>query len=340
VPASAGCRTTKGEGWTERAEPLDAASPDRAGTVIDFDYDDVDAALADSVRGLCAARLARPPEGAAHGYSPEWWREVAELGVLGLATEVGGGSVTTVSATMEQLGRADAPGPFVETFVAMQLLGAGVGDDVAAGSRMATVATTQPVPWLPIADVVVEIDGGRGHLATVEGDVEALGSLAREPWGRAELRRVADLGDASRSVAVGDVAAGAYLVGEADHVLTEAAQYAADRVQFKVPIATFQAVSHPLADCFLELSAARALVRRAAYALDTGAPNALAAAATARRSATRAALDTVFRAHQTYGAIGFTVEGPIGNRSAKIRQVSLAVSAPGSTDRILSAWGC
>ncbi|MGD9999957.1 MAG: acyl-CoA dehydrogenase family protein [Ilumatobacteraceae bacterium] len=307
--------------------------------MIDFDYDDVDAALADSVRGLCAARLQQPAEGTQPAFTRAWWAELAGLGVLGLATETGGGSITTITAAMEQLGRADAPGPLVETFVAMQLLPPDTGEQVAAGEQIATVATNRPVAWLPVADVVVEIEAGTAHLAAVSGEIDEVGSLAREPWGHAQLERVAELGDARRALAIGDLAVGAYVVGEADHVLHAAAEYASDRVQFKVPIASFQGVSHPLADSFLHVSAARALVRRAAFALDEDARGALAQAATARRSATRAALDTVLRAHQTYGAMGFTVEGPIGNRSAKIRQVSLAASAPGAADRILAAWG-
>jgi alkylation response protein AidB-like acyl-CoA dehydrogenase len=160
--------------------------------------------------------------------------------------------------------------------------------------------------------------------------VTSFGSLAGEPWGRAELERLDDLGDAGRALAVGDVAAAAYLVGEAAQLLTGAARYAADRIQFKNAIGNFQAVAHPLADCHLRLVAARTVTRVAAHAVDMGDQHAYASAATARRSATKAALETAFHVHQTYGAMGFTVEGPIGNRSAKIRQTSLAGYRPGA----------
>ena len=308
--------------------------------MIDFDYDDVDAALADSVLGLGVDRVPKLFADGVVAHDADWWREVAALGVLGLATDPGGGAVTTIAAAMEALGRCDAPGPFVETFVAMQLLpDDDVADGVATGELLVTIATSQPVPWLPIADVVVAITDGRATRATVSGVVETLDSLAGEPWGRATLAPGADLGDAHRALAIGDVAASAYLVGEAEHLLSEAAQYASDRIQFGVPIASFQSVSHPLADCHLRLSAARALTRRAAHAIDHDTPDASTAAATARRSATRAALDSAFRAHQTHGAMGFTVEGPIGNRSAKIRQVSLAASTGDTSDRVLAGWG-
>jgi alkylation response protein AidB-like acyl-CoA dehydrogenase len=213
-------------------------------------------------------------------------------------------------------------------------------DAIVSGARVATVTTSDLVPWLPIADTVIEIDGSRAHRARPAGDVIAVESLAGDPWGRAAIERVEDLGDATAALAIGDVAAAAYMVGEADHLLRGAASYVADRVQFRTPIGNFQAVAHPLADCFLRVTAARTLVRIAAYTIDTGGRSPLAAAATARRSATRAALDAAFQVHQAYGAMGFTVEGPIGNRSAKIRQTSLAGRGLGDgTDHILLGRG-
>jgi alkylation response protein AidB-like acyl-CoA dehydrogenase len=313
--------------------------------VIDLEYDDVDAAFAQSVGRLCTARLDQTA-GVVPGWSEAWWREVAELGVLALGTP-GGGTVTTIAATMEQLGQANAPGPFVETFVAVQLLDAERVDAIVAGAHVATVTTVNSqdtfgnlVPWLPIAETVIEIDGSRAYLARVAGEVVTVDSLAGEPWGRAAIERVDDLGDASAALAIGDVAAAAYMVGEAEHLVRGAAAYAADRIQFRTPIGNFQAVAHPLAECFLRVTAARTLARIAAYTIDTGASSPLGAAATARRSATRAALDAAFQVHQAYGAMGFTVEGPVGNRSAKIRQTSLAGRGLGEgTDHILQGRG-
>jgi hypothetical protein len=312
--------------------------------VIDLEYDDVDTAFAESVGRLCTARLDRAT-GAVPSWSETWWREVAELGVLALATPGGGGTVTTIAAVMEQLGKANAPGPFVETFIAVQLLDAERAEPIVTGEQVVTVTTSDLVPWLPIARSVIEIDGSRAHLGRVAGEPVPVDSLAGEPWGRANIERGDDLGDASQALAVGDVAAAAYMVGEADHLLRGAAAYAADRVQFKSPIGNFQGVAHPLADCYRGIAAARTLTRIAAYTIDTytidaGGPSAFAAAITARRSATKAALDAAFRGHQAYGAMGFTVEGPVGNRSAMIRQTSLAGRRlDDGTDHILQARG-
>ncbi|HZB41742.1 MAG TPA: acyl-CoA dehydrogenase [Ilumatobacter sp.] len=306
--------------------------------MIDLEYDDVDAALAESVARLSETRLARAA-GVTHEWTHEWWRDVAQLGILALNTPEGGGTVTTVAAAMESLGKADAPGPFVETFIAVQVLGEAAAA-VVTGDEVATVATSGTVAWLPIASKVIALDDGHAYLARVAEPVTPVDSLAGEPWGRATLERLDDLGDAAHAIALGDVAAAAYLVGEADHLLTTAASYAADRVQFKNPIGNFQAVAHPLADCHLRLAAARTVTRTAAHAIDSGDQHAAAAAAIARRSATKAALETAYRSHQTYGAMGFTVEGPIGNRSAKIRQTSLAGHSAGAgTEHILRLRG-
>jgi alkylation response protein AidB-like acyl-CoA dehydrogenase len=291
--------------------------------VIDLEYDDVDAAFAESVARLCEARLARAA-GVTPAWSHEWWRAAGELGILALTTPDGGGTVTTVAAAMESLGNADAPGPFVETFIAVQSLAEADAAALVTGDEVVAVKTGETIAWLPIASSVIELDAGHAYRARVTEPIVAVDSLAGEPWGRAKLERLDDLGDATRAIAVGDVAAAAYLVGEADHLLTAAARYAADRVQFKNPIGNFQAVAHPLADCYMRLAAARTVTRIAAHAIDSGDQHAAAASATARCSATKAALETAYRTHQTYGAIGFTIEGPIGNRSAKIRQMSLA----------------
>ena len=81
-------------------------------------YDDVDAELAASIRRYCADHLAPDAD---QPMPTGWWAGLAELGVLGLATPEGGGSVTSVAAAMEELGRANAPGPLVGTFLATQL---------------------------------------------------------------------------------------------------------------------------------------------------------------------------------------------------------------------------
>ncbi len=287
-------------------------------------YDDVDGELATSIRRYCADHLAPVAD---EPMPTGWWAGLAELGVLGLATPEGGGTVTSVAAAMEELGRANAPGPLVGTFLATQLVDRATREQIASGAVIAAAGSPPLVAWLPVAGVIVLVDGATAYRASVIGDVETVPTLAGEPWGRATFERMAELGPAAPSVAVSDVAVGAYVAANGARLVEEAAAYAADRVQFRQPIGAFQAVAHPLADVSVRLAAARTLVRMAAHAVDTASPEAIALAAAARLSASGAAMTAAFRVHQTYGAVGFTVEGPIGTRSARIRQVSLA--APG-----------
>ena len=118
--------------------------------MIDLEYDDVDEAFAESVARLCDARLAHAA-GVTPAWSHEWWHAVAELGILALTTPDGGGTVTTIAAAMESLGKADAPGPFVETVLAVQLLGDADAAAVVSGEQVVTIKTGDAVAWLPIA---------------------------------------------------------------------------------------------------------------------------------------------------------------------------------------------
>jgi butyryl-CoA dehydrogenase len=70
----------------------------------------------------------------------------------------------------------------------------------------------------------------------------------------------------------GRISIGAMGLGLGQGALDCALQYAADRVQFGVPIANNQAIQHKLADMATELEAARLLVYEAAMLKDAGQP--------------------------------------------------------------------
>ena len=73
----------------------------------------------------------------------------------------------------------------------------------------------------------------------------------------------------------------------------------------------------------MRLNASRILTRGAAQRLDTGDAGAEVAAATARLSAIGSAMAAGYQAHQLFGAMGFTIEGPVGHLSHRIRQVAM-----------------
>ena len=66
-------------------------------------------------------------------------------------------------------------------------------------------------------------------------------------------------------------------------------------------------------------------MRSAAQHLNRGADDALFSAVIAKLSAIASGTEAAYRAHQTFGAMGFTLEGPVAFRSHRIRQVGLLV---------------
>jgi hypothetical protein len=98
------------------------------------------------------------------------------------------------------------------------------------------------------------------------------------------------------------VAASAQLVGLGQRMLDMTVDYVKERRQFGVPIGSFQAVKHHLADSLKELAFARPPVWRAASTLE---PRDVSMA---KAMASDAALFVGRRALQCHGAIGYTVE--------------------------------
>jgi alkylation response protein AidB-like acyl-CoA dehydrogenase len=273
-----------------------------------------------------------------HEMPTPWWKGLAELGVLALGTDGAGGALD-VAAVCEELGRGGVPGPFAATFVAAQLL---EPDDRAAvidGAAVVAVGELPLVPWSPVASQVIELDGSAAWFGDVQGVVEEVATTAGEPWGRVTLDRRRQLEGVERALALGDIALAAYLVGLGGRLLDVAVGYARDRKQFGRTIGEFQGVAHPLADVALGVRAAGALVRIAAAAWDERGARAGADAATARLSATRAALRGAYQCHQVHGAMGFTVEGPVAHLSHRARQVQRHLPVSPLRDRALAVHG-
>ena len=306
--------------------------------MIDLEYDADQSALADTVHRWCERHASDAVVRELDGQFPRpLWDGLAELGVLGLGTAEGGGGALEIAAAMEQLGVANVPGPLSATFVATQLLPSDDRIAVAGGGVVVSVGPPPLMPWAPVASIFIELGADEAWRAHTESTLEPVETLGGEPWGRVSLVRDERLDGVSRALAVGDVAVGAYLAGAGARLLHVATDYARDRVQFGRPIGEFQAVAHRLADVHLRLTAARHLVRLSAHALDSGSADAVTDAATARLSATRAALDAAYSAHQTLGAMGFTVEGPVAGVARRIRHVSLLPPGPSRAREVVLA---
>jgi len=106
----------------------------------------------------------------------------------------------------------------------------------------------------------------------------------------------------------GALGTAAQLLGLADRMLEMTVDYVKQRHQFGVPIGSFQAVKHHLADALLQLEFARPVVYNAAYSVANGLESASRDVSTAKAYASDAALTVARKALQCHGAIGYTVE--------------------------------
>jgi len=197
------------------------------------------------------------------------------------------------------------------------------------------------MPFAPIAEVFLEVVDGVVYRAEKAGPVEPVEVLGGEPWGRVALRRGAAYEESARALSIGEMARAAYLAALADRLIEETATHARTRKQFGRAIGEFQAVAHPLADCRMRLSAARTLARAAAWRFDAGdVVGAEATAASARLSSAAAAVEAAHVAHQMYGAVGITLEGPAFHLTRRIRQLaSDRPEADRARDRVLAGIG-
>jgi alkylation response protein AidB-like acyl-CoA dehydrogenase len=293
---------------------------------LDLAWDDAQQAIADSVAAYCRDRCTPDAvRAAADRFPAALWRELAELGVLGLATPEGVGGALEVAAAMESLGRAAHPGPLVETFFASQLLSANDRGRLAAGALVAAVGEPPIVVWAPLAQRFIEVAEGRAWLAEPDGPIEVVTTLGGDPAGRLGLARRAELGACDRAQALADVAGAAYLAAAGRALVDAAADHARVRKQFGRAIGGFQAVAHPLADAVIALDAAATLARVAAWEWDERDSRAGARAAAAWLSASRAAERAAHAAHQVFGALGAMRDGPAFFASRRILQL---VSTP------------
>jgi alkylation response protein AidB-like acyl-CoA dehydrogenase len=106
----------------------------------------------------------------------------------------------------------------------------------------------------------------------------------------------------------GAFGAAALLVGLGQRMLDLTVAYVTERRQFGVPIGSFQAVKHHLADAVKELAFARPAVYRAADSLAAGADTRARDVSMAKAMASDAAWFVGRQALQCHGAIGYTVE--------------------------------
>jgi alkylation response protein AidB-like acyl-CoA dehydrogenase len=273
---------------------------------------------------------------------------------MGVAEELGGGGAGLLDLELaaERFGAALAPVPLVDAWVTARLLAA---SEVAARAVLDRLADAAPpvavlalhpahegvarlVPGGAVATVVVGLDDDA--LVVVEGEPDAparvhdLGAAAIADRSlRSGTRTVLAQGDEARALherAVDEwrvITAGA-LVGLAGAALELGVEYAKQRHQFGVPIGSFQALAHRLADVATAVEGAQLLAREAAWAADEGEADATALMHMAFLFAARVAQDTSAAALHVHGGYGFTLEYDVQLYLRRAKAWPLALGDP------------
>jgi alkylation response protein AidB-like acyl-CoA dehydrogenase len=124
------------------------------------------------------------------------------------------------------------------------------------------------------------------------------------------------------SLDAGRIGIGAQACGIGRAALSDAIEYAKERIQFGKPIATFQAIQFKLADMATELDAAELMLLRAAWLEDNGL-DFEKEAAMAKYYASDAAMRAAIEGVQIFGGNGYMKEYPAERhmRDAKICQI-------------------
>ena len=104
----------------------------------------------------------------------------------------------------------------------------------------------------------------------------------------------------------------AEMLGSMSEAFERTLSYMKQRIQFGVPIGSFQALKHRAAQCFIEIELARSTVMAAARAVDAGDAEAAKLVSLAKARCSDAAVLIGNEAVQMHGGIGMTDEHEIG----------------------------
>ena len=279
-------------------------------------------------------------------YDPALWTAMAEQGWCAIAVpeDEGGVGLGWVEAAvlLEEVGRHVAPVPLAPQLVTLAALVGLVDHDglrqrLVAGDAFGAVAWTArsggvriagdpatpelsgrlgPVEGATVADVLVVVTPDGVHLVdfattgrpTAQPAMDLTRTLAWVDLAATPAVRLGGPDAAARLGSLGALAASAELLGGSGRVLEMATEYAKDRIQFGVPIGSFQAVKHRCADMLVDVEGMRSATWYAAWAASTVEPGWELAASTAKVWCADASKRVMSSGLQVHGGIGFTWE--------------------------------
>ncbi|MBP1817658.1 acyl-CoA dehydrogenase family protein [Mycobacterium sp. OAE908] len=272
------------------------------------------ATLVDRHASPAAVREAMASE---RGYDESLWKLLCEqVGAAALVVpeELGGagGELADAAVVLEELGKALVPTPLLGTTLAELALLASDAPDADALERLAEGTSIGTVVFDPefvingdVADIVIAADGTTLSRWTTFAAhrVDAMDQTRR--LARVEPTDTADIGTDPGLADTAAILLAAEQVGAAAKCLDLTVEYTKDRVQFGRPIGSFQALKHRMADLYVAVQSARAVVNDA-----IAAPSATSAAL-ARVTASEAFTKVAAEAVQMHGGIAITWEHDI-----------------------------
>jgi alkylation response protein AidB-like acyl-CoA dehydrogenase len=272
------------------------------------------AALVDRHVSSAAVREAMASE---RGYDESLWKLLCEqVGAAALVVpeELGGagGVLADAAVVLEELGKALVPTPLLGTTLAELALLASGAPDADALERLAEGTSIGTVVFDPefvingdVADIAIAADGTRLSRWTTftAHRAEAMDQTRR--LARVDPTDTADIGTDPGLADTAAILLAAEQIGAAAKCLELTVEYTKDRVQFGRPIGSFQALKHRMADLYVAVQSARAVVNDA-----IAAPSATLAAL-ARVTASEAFTKVTAEAVQMHGGIAITWEHDI-----------------------------
>jgi alkylation response protein AidB-like acyl-CoA dehydrogenase len=251
------------------------------------------------------------------GYDESLWKLLCEqVGAAALVVpeDLGGagGELADAAVVLEELGKHLVPTPLLGTTLAeLALLTADHPDSellerLAAGASIgAVVFDAGYVVNGDIADVMLAANGQRLIRWTkfTAHPLETMDLTRR--LSRVEAQETADLGPDRGIADTAAVLLAAEQIGAAGHCLQLTVDYTKERVQFGRPIGSFQALKHRMADLYVKVQSARAVVN------DAVAEPSPTSAALARVAASEAFSAVAAEAVQMHGGIAITWEHDI-----------------------------
>ena len=261
-----------------------------------------------------AVRAAMESDG---GYDESLWQLLcAQVGAAALVIpeELGGagGELADAAIVLQELGRGLVPSPLLGTTLAeLALLAAPEPDaatleGLAEGTSIgALVLDADYVVNGDVADVVVAASNGPDGRLSRWTRFSAQPVATMDPTRRLARLRAEEVEAIGTDPGIADIAAillAAEQIGAAERCLELTVEYTKNRVQFGRPVGSFQALKHRMADLYVAVATARAVV---SDACDAPTPT---NAATARLAASEALCAVAAEGIQLHGGIAITWE--------------------------------